>query len=183
MAINQVWAHLGCKLQPWELSHSGTALQSPQHRKKSCTRSSTRKDFCDAGTVLRGPCSSALLWSLSTTSLSLGAFHTRLLPDTRAPGTQLNPVLCSKAAAGLGQCSNTVCVITHSQLRGTICFSGGQSFQGWACLCPLSEGDLRASTACQPPGQWPGTTEPLQPAGTALPLAAWSWDNDTGPFR
>lgn len=80
------------------------------------------------------------------------------------------------AVLALGQCSNTMVIMTHSRLGGTACFSGGwQSFQEWAWPVPLVWGWPKGHH-CLPAPQGSGeeAQSPLQPAGTALPLAQGS---------
>lgn len=52
MAMNQMSVHLGCKSQLLELSHSGMALQSPQHRKKRAPQDPPQEEI----SVMQGVC-------------------------------------------------------------------------------------------------------------------------------
>lgn len=122
-------------------------------------------------------------------------FTTGFEHDTHALGTQLDCVLCSKGCWQCWeQCWLLGSAVTPWSSRHTASLEGpfvsqlgSKASKSERGLCPLSEGDLRAPTACQPPGQWSGSTEPFAALGTALPLAGegtapWSRDNDTGLF-
>lgn len=165
MTINQVWAHLGCKLQLLELSHTGTALQSPQHRKKRAT--STRNYFCDAGTVLAGRqtwCPERTLQLCSPVKplnnfIEVSVYFTTGFCMIRVPLALLNSLPCSK---GCRQCWEQCWLLGSAvipwwswqhtaSLEGQFVSQvGGKASKSEHGLCPLSEGDLRATTACQP---------------------------------
>lgn len=190
MTINQVWAHLGCKLQLlravtyWNSLTITTAQKKESHLHKKvflwcrdcASRATDTVSWEDPAALLSCEASQQLHWGLCV-------FHNRLLHDTRALGTaEFSAVLQGLQAVlgavlAVGQCSNTVVIVTtHSQLGGTVCFSGGrQSFQEWARPVPFVWGWPKGHhclPALQDSGQEPQSS--LQPAGTALPLAQGS---------